>query len=649
MQHRSSSWTIGRKLAAAFLVLGLVLLVVGAVSTRGLFLGNAALQDLSKRRLPTVELLAHLRADNVEQISVLRTLALPGLSRADRDNLYREQEEHGAGMRTAVAGLARLDLDPESVAIRREITDQMAAWEQATTRAVALCREIDTHGIAHPVALAREVERFAKDHQAAVNRVQQLLYAGTVFDGGHDATACAFGRWLPTFTTDNADLRKQVAAMADSHREFHASIGRIRERFAAGEAAVAENDFQDRMMPAMQRVFAGFDAVLGRVDACVALERQLNELMLGPIERSRTALEGALGRLVERQEQAADAAADAGARTASQALWLGAVLTVAGLLGSTGLSVAIVRSLNRTLRGAVSTLGSGSGQIAAAASQVSAGSQTLAQGASEQAASLEEISSSLEELASTTRQNAGHAAEARTDADTARAAAERGAGEMRKMEQAMGEIRQSSIEVSKIIKTIDEIAFQTNILALNAAVEAARAGEAGAGFAVVADEVRSLAQRCAQAASETTTKISAATERSEQGVRLSASVAASLGEILEKSRDVDRLVAALATAAAEQSAGLAQVNQAVAQLDKVTQSNAASAEESASAAEELTAQSAELHGAADALAALVGVTASAEAAAPPLRPTLPADASPDAAGEPAAPDRNTPTAASFIG
>jgi methyl-accepting chemotaxis protein len=144
--------------------------------------------------------------------------------------------------------------------------------------------------------------------------------------------------------------------------------------------------------------------------------------------------------------------------------------------------------------------------------------------------------------------------------------------------------------VAKIVKAIDEIAFQTNILALNAAVEAARAGEAGAGFAVVADEVRSLAQRSAAAAKETADKIEAAIANSRSGSACSSKVGESLKHIAEKVSATDALVADIATAATEQSQGIQQINNAMSQMDKVTQGNAASAEESASAAEELDAQ-----------------------------------------------------------
>jgi len=257
-------------------------------------------------------------------------------------------------------------------------------------------------------------------------------------------------------------------------------------------------------------------------------------------------------------------------------------------------SIVISRSIVKVLSGTASSLSEGSDQVASASGQISSASQSLAEGASEQAASLEETSASLEEIASMTKRNAENAISAKDLSADTRKAAEIGSSNMDEMNRAMADIQASSSNISKIIKTIDEIAFQTNILALNAAVEAARAGEAGMGFAVVADEVRNLAQRSAQAAKETADKIEDSIAKSVNGVAISGKVTESLNQIVTKARQVDELVAEIATASREQSQGLDQINTAVTQMDKVTQSNAAAAEESASASEELTAQAATL-------------------------------------------------------
>jgi len=270
------------------------------------------------------------------------------------------------------------------------------------------------------------------------------------------------------------------------------------------------------------------------------------------------------------------------------------------------IGVLVARSIPRPFMAIISNLTQTAETNAGASRHVTSASQNLAKGASEQAASLEEISATVEELSSMTGRNADHALAGKSAANSARSAAEAGAEEVTRMQASMSAIQQSSQEIAQIIKTIDEIAFQTNILALNAAVEAARAGEAGAGFAVVADEVRSLAQRSALASRETAEKIAAASERSAQGVQISDSVARGLTQIVEKIREVDGMVAEVATASREQSSGLQQIRDAIFGMDKMTQSNAATAEETASAAAELSGQSDELKNATARLSLLVG-------------------------------------------
>ncbi len=272
------------------------------------------------------------------------------------------------------------------------------------------------------------------------------------------------------------------------------------------------------------------------------------------------------------------------------------VLTCTIAAGVLGLIVAwlIIRGITRPILTIARQLATESAQTHNAAVQVSSASHSMADGASRQAAALEESSASLHEMASMTSRNSEGAQSAKGLAADARATADAGARDMTAMRDAMTAIKSSSSEISKIIKTIDEIAFQTNILALNAAVEAARAGEAGAGFAVVAEEVRSLAQRSAQAAKETAAKIEDASTKSEQGAQISGKVSASLDKIVERIRQLDEMVGGIAQASTEQSEGINQLNQAVAGMDKITQSNAALAQQSATSAEEMKSQSAEV-------------------------------------------------------
>jgi methyl-accepting chemotaxis protein len=288
----------------------------------------------------------------------------------------------------------------------------------------------------------------------------------------------------------------------------------------------------------------------------------------------------------------------------------GAIVAIA--LGSV-LAFFITRGITKPISRIIAGLTEGSEQVSSASGQVSSASQSLAEGSTEQAAGLEETSSSLEEMASMTKQNADNAQQANTLASEARKAADTGTESMSRMNSAIKEIQKSSDETAKIIKVIDEIAFQTNLLALNAAVEAARAGEAGKGFAVVAEEVRNLAMRSAEAAKNTSAMIEESVKNSKNGVDIAGEVSKVLEEIVQGIGKTTDLVSEIAAASQEQSQGIDQVNTAVAQMDKVTQQNAANAEESASASEQLNAQAEQMNEVVGELIALVGGASSQRA------------------------------------
>jgi methyl-accepting chemotaxis protein/methyl-accepting chemotaxis protein-1 (serine sensor receptor) len=255
-----------------------------------------------------------------------------------------------------------------------------------------------------------------------------------------------------------------------------------------------------------------------------------------------------------------------------------------------GVVAYVVRTIVKTLTGMVNNLRWGSEQVTSASTQVSSSAQSLSQGATEQAASLEETSASMEEMASMTRKNAENATQAATLVTSVTKQVADSNAALCQMVASMTAIKESSNKVAKIIKTIDEIAFQTNILALNAAVEAARAGEAGMGFAVVADEVRNLAQRSAQAAKDTAGLIEESIARSQEGASNVEEVAKAISSITGSVASVKRIVDEVREASQQQTQGIDQVAQAIAQMEKVTQTTAATAEESAAASEELNAQ-----------------------------------------------------------
>ena len=256
-------------------------------------------------------------------------------------------------------------------------------------------------------------------------------------------------------------------------------------------------------------------------------------------------------------------------------------------LGDAAASFEIMR---QRIREVLVEINHGADQVAAGAQNVSDASVALSQGASEQAASVEQLSASISEIASQTASNAQNAEKANELTVGTRNRAEMGNQEMQEMLAAMEEINASSVNISKIIKVIDEIAFQTNILALNAAVEAARAGQHGKGFAVVAEEVRNLAARSAKAAKETTDMIEGSMEKVEAGRGIAHKTAQALSEIVGDVASVADIVASIAKASNEQKLALEQINQGVQQVSQVVQSNSSTSEEAATASQHLSAQ-----------------------------------------------------------
>ena len=304
---------------------------------------------------------------------------------------------------------------------------------------------------------------------------------------------------------------------------------------------------------------------------------------------------------MDQVDRVASARAESAAMTTTL-LWM----LPTGLLIGVGFFWYGRKSIVQPLLSVVQGIHRSSVETSEASVQIAATSQSLAQNASEQAASLDVIADSLTKVADETGHTADGARGAKLLADETSAAAGRGAQEMARMDQAMDQIRTATEGVSKIVKLIDEVAFQTNLLALNAAVEAARAGEAGTGFAVVADEVRNLAQRSAQAARDTTALVGEALERTSHGIRICDGVALRLKEIEDRGRPLNDAVRDIATAAGQQRTDIAQFSNSVGELNQVTQTIAANAQESAASASELSAQSEYLSDAIEELRELVG-------------------------------------------
>lgn len=413
--------------------------------------------------------------------------------------------------------------------------------------------------------LSREI-----DHFKWVQKVIDYVYEPTVTKMACqlDPTKCKLGKWLASedrlasekMAPDLIDILKGIE---QPHRNLHSSAQNIVDAYDGGYDEQAQERalqiYHGKTLPALKNVV-----------------QRLDEAMAKVTDASRTMGQDA-------QMQAAGTKKAIGL--------LGGIAIALGIILAIFITRSIVLGLVRVMR----DLGMGSEQVSSASSLVADASQGMASGASEQAANLEEASATLEEMSSMTQQNASDTEEADGLTNDLQGVAQKGQTSMGRMTEAIMMIKDSSDKTATIIKTIDEIAFQTNLLALNAAVEAARAGDAGKGFAVVAEEVRNLAQRSAEAARNTAELIDQSQARANDGVGMTQEVSKVLDSIFESSGRVSGLVGAVNKVNQEQSKNVLGISGAISQLDNLTQANAASAEETASASEELNGQACELN------------------------------------------------------
>jgi methyl-accepting chemotaxis protein len=434
------------------------------------------------------------------------------------------------------------------------------------------------------------------DHRRWAATVSTALLTNQEIDVETDPTQCAFGKWLGTeevkrLMVEWPEFGRLMQQIEVPHRQLHESVVKI-------EAAATPTDKQvlytELTAPALHSVAE----IFGQIQKMES-DRQKSQIESHTLFQSKTLpaladTQAQLQALGDRLEQVKELTQKDMSQTGTQAKVTSQGVLAAAILIGVLLSFLLIRAITAPIRRISDSLNDSANEVTAASSQVSQASQQLAEGSSEQAASLEETSASLEELSAMTKQNALNAAQARSLMEEANAIVGQAGESMDKMTDSMQGLAQSGGEISKIVKSIDEIAFQTNLLALNAAVEAARAGDAGLGFAVVAEEVRKLAQRAAAAAGNTQDLVEGTVRRIEEGSKLVSQTREGFARIRESSSRVVTLVREVAAASEEQAKGIEQINVAMTQMDTVTQNSAAAAEESASASEEMTAMAGEM-------------------------------------------------------
>ncbi|MGQ9636111.1 MAG: methyl-accepting chemotaxis protein [Bryobacteraceae bacterium] len=424
------------------------------------------------------------------------------------------------------------------------------------------------------------VERIT-DHLAWVHDLEHAMLLHSNFSGQTDPQRCNLGKWMDgegaKAARDDARLASLLEELRGPHARLHESAVKIAVNMRDGNFAEALAIYSRDTIPALAEVLRLMSL----------LRKHFSEV---------------------RQEQGGEAAEDLSATLGTTRILVasgGSAVLVSCIIVALFLGRGITSALTRL----ASHLRQASLEVEAAAAQVATSSQAMAQGASKQATSLEETSSAAEKIRAMAESNTNSLSEVAAVTVHADKVVARAQSSLGQLQNAMDLINASSDKVSKIIRVIDEIAFQTNILALNAAVEAARAGEAGLGFAVVADEVRSLAQRCAQAASETSALIEESTTRVAGGKATVEKVVSDTFAIGVESTKIRGLIEQASRASKDQLRAVEQVARTIAEMQQVTQSTAAGSEQTAAASEELSAQARKLAAAVEELNRLVGAEA----------------------------------------
>jgi|GEM_PF-3502714 len=593
------------KILAGFAAVTLVSLVVGGLGWNGLRYVTAKMSVTGSADLPAMEAIARIISNQGQVKAAVRSLVNPEVSRTTRMALYADIEAALAAADQAIADFDKLPKSAGVADLWQDFGDKWQAWVTDSRQSVAISQKIDALAIDNPQKLALEAENKFGSYRDWAFKVNSAILKKQPINVPMEVEKLDFGTWLIELKSESKAVLAGRDTLLAELRGGVGAVKQIQDFLDIDEVDLAKDVFVAEVLPSIDGVNRKLVAIMDPIHAVLSLYEELSRHDLEKTEVSLAATEKIFDAITGQTRQSVQGNLEASESFARKvAVGLLAVIA-AGAVISMLIGLFIGRGISRPLQRFIDELTDNSRQVAESSAVVSEASLALSDGASSQAAALEEAAASLEEVANMSRSNADNAYHADTFMREVVEVMGHTSSSMTTLVASMEAISNASAETTRIVKTIDGIAFQTNLLALNAAVEAARAGEAGAGFAVVADEVRNLAMRAGEAAKNTAELIDRTDRQIKEGTAMARKTSESFATVSERTTKVVSLVSEIADASKEQAKGTMQINQAVTEVDKITQRNAASAEETASAAESMAALAAQAQEVVNGLASLI--------------------------------------------